>query len=68
MKRTEPPRLILWLIACAVVAISAMIPHQAAAFTYEFHGFLESSVIARDETGFQNGFLDDMALVSNETP
>ena len=63
MKRTEPPRLILWLIACAVVAISAMIPHQAAAFTYEFHGFLESSVIARDETGFQNGFLDDMALV-----
>ncbi|MEW6442200.1 MAG: DUF1302 family protein [bacterium] len=63
MKRMKPSRRIRRLVAWAVAAVPAMISCEAAAFDYEFHGFLESNVIVRDESGFQDGFLDDLAVI-----
>jgi hypothetical protein len=63
MKRTDSARLILCLIVWVVAMAPAVIPPEAAAVSFDFHGFLEGSVIVRDQNGFQNVFLDNLAAV-----
>lgn len=49
-------------ILAFMTVISATAPNTQA-LTYEFHGFFESNLIARDTTGFQYGFLENVELV-----
>ena len=49
-----------WLLLWALVLVCGSIGSEAAAFDYEFHGYLEANYILRDTNRFENGFLDNL--------
>ncbi len=63
MKRGICTLLARGLTILLATASSLATPPDVQPITYEFHGFLESNLIARDTSGFQNGFLNDVELV-----
>ena len=59
-----------WFYALVVVAVFGLfssgtkaVAVEAGGMSFDFHGFVESNAVIRDQSGFQNGFMNDLKVV-----